>query len=131
MSQIVWWEIETPDPEAFQAFHGALWGWRFQRAFEDSELGADYWIIQSGGRGIGGLQRAATTTPPHPGSRLYLEVDDLEQSLRTVEKLGGRVDRRRTALGGDDRWFATATDPTGVTFGLWTEHPPPPHRAPG
>ncbi len=89
----MWWEIETPDPEAFQAFHGALWGWTFERAFEDSELEADYWIIQAGGRGIGGLQR------------------------------GGRVERRRTALGGDDRWYGTASDPTGVSFGLWTGNP--------
>ena len=123
MSQIVWWEIETPDPEAFQAFHGAMWGWTFERAFEDTELEADYWIIQAGGRGIGGLQRAATATPPHPGARLYVEVDDLEAALATVETRGGRVERRRTALGGDDRWYGTAWDPTGVSFGLWTEHP--------
>ena len=124
MSQIVWWEIETPDPETFQTFHGALWGWTFQRAFEDSDLDADYWIIEAAGKGIGGLQRAATTTPPHAGTRLYVEVDDLEQALRTVEEHGGRVERRRTALGGSDRWYGTASDPTGVTFGMWTEHPP-------
>jgi predicted enzyme related to lactoylglutathione lyase len=124
MSQIVWWEIETPDPEAFQAFHGPMWGWTFQRAFEDAELETDYWIIQAGGRGIGGLQRASTSTPPHPGARLYVEVDDLEAALQAVAERGGRVERRRTALGGDDRWYGTAADPTGVSFGLWTEHPP-------
>lgn len=123
MSRIVWWEIETPDPEACQRFHAAMWGWTFQRAFEDSELEADYWIIQSDGHGIGGLQRAATATPPHAGTRLYVEVDDLEATLGRVETNGGHIERHRTALGGEDRWYATASDPTGVTFGMWTAQP--------
>lgn len=120
---IVWWEIETPDPEAFQRFHAAMWGWTFERAFENSELKADYWIIQSGGRGIGGLQRAATTTAPHPGTRLYVEVDDLELALDEVQVHGGRVERRRTGLGGEDRWYGTVLDTSGVAFGLWTQNP--------
>jgi predicted enzyme related to lactoylglutathione lyase len=45
MASIVWWEIETPDPETFQGFHNTLWGWTFRPAFADSALGADYWII--------------------------------------------------------------------------------------
>jgi predicted enzyme related to lactoylglutathione lyase len=120
---IVWWEIETPDPESFRRFHGAMWGWEFARAFDDTELGADYWIISAGGPGIGGLQRSAANQPPRAGARLYLAVDDLELSLARCEELGGRTERARTALGGDDRWFATVLDPSGVSFGLWTEHP--------
>ncbi len=53
-----------------------------------SELEADSWIIGSGGRGLGGLQRAATSVPPHAGARLYVEVDDLEQTLVKVEAFG-------------------------------------------
>jgi predicted enzyme related to lactoylglutathione lyase len=124
MSQIVWWEIETPAPEAFQRFHQTLWGWTFEPAFHDTDLGADYWLIKAGGRSIGGLQRAGTDARPHAGTRLYVEVADLEEVLRQVRALGGQVERARTELGGDDRWFATALDPTGVSFGMWTAHPP-------
>jgi predicted enzyme related to lactoylglutathione lyase len=123
MSHIVWWEIETPDPEAFQGFHGAMWGWTFAPAFADGELDADYWVIRVGDEGIGGLQRSASGDPPRAGVRLYVEVPDLEASLRRVQSLGGRVERPRTELGGDDRWFATAVDPTGISFGLWTANP--------
>jgi predicted enzyme related to lactoylglutathione lyase len=126
MSQIVWWEIETRAPDVFQEFHGALWGWRFEPAFADTELDADYWIIKVDGRSIGGLQRAASDAHPQAGTRLYVEVDDLESVLRDVQGRGGLVERTRTALGGDDRWFATALDPTGVSFGMWTAHPAPP-----
>ena len=120
MPEIVWWEIETPAPERFQEFHGALWGWTFEPAFADMELGADYWIIRSGDRGLGGLQRAATSAVPHAGARLYLEVGDLEATLRRVTTLGGQTERERTPLGGADRWFAIVRDPSGISFGLWT-----------
>jgi predicted enzyme related to lactoylglutathione lyase len=123
MSQIVWWEIETPAPEAFQRFHGAMWGWAFEPAFANTELEADYWIIKVGDSSIGGLQRSASDLRPHAGARLYVDVADLEEVLRQVQALGGRVERTRTELGGDDRWFATALDPTGVSFGMWTANP--------
>jgi predicted enzyme related to lactoylglutathione lyase len=124
MSQILWWEIETRAPEVFQEFHGALWGWTFEPAFAGTELGADYWLIKAGDHSIGGLQRSAAADPPHAGTRLYVEVADLEQVLRDVEARGGQAERGRTALGGDDRWFAIALDPTGISFGMWTAHGP-------
>jgi predicted enzyme related to lactoylglutathione lyase len=121
---IVWWEIETSEPEAFQRFHADLFGWSFAPAFADTDLGADYWIIQTDGRGIGGLQRADAGAPsPSAGVRMYLETDDLEATLLRVEGRGGTVERGRTALGGDDRWFAVFRDPVGVSFGLWTAEP--------
>lgn len=126
MAGIVWWEIETADPERFQRFHAALSGWSFEPAFGDTDLGADYWIIRHGDRGIGGLQRAARSAPaPAVGTRVYLAVDDLEAALERVVQLGGEVERSRIALGGDDRWFGAYRDPTGVSFGLWTEVPGP------
>jgi len=126
MPGIVWWEVETVEPERFQRFHAALSGWTFVPAFEDTELGADYWIIQQDGQGIGGLQRApASAAAPSAGTRVYLEVDDLEATLDRAAELGGTVERTRVALGGDDRWFGVFRDPAGVSFGLWTERPAP------
>ena len=120
---MVWWEVETTDPELFQQFHAALSGWSFEPAFADTELGADYWIIKANDRGIGGLQRAdQSASPPSAGPRLYVAVDDLEAALDRVVELGGLVERSRVALGGDDRWFGIFRDPTGVSFGMWTEH---------
>lgn len=125
MSKIVWWEVETPEPEAFQRFHAAMWGWDFKPAFVDTELDADYWVIKVGGEPIGGLQRAASDVRPRAGTRVYVEVADLEATLRKVLALGGQVERDRTELGGDDRWFATALDPTGISFGMWTPNDAP------
>lgn len=124
MAGIVWWEIETADPELFQQFHASLSGWTFEPAFADTDLGTDYWIIHHDGRDIGGLQRASSTAAaPSVGTRVYLAVEDLEEALEQVVELGGTVERPRLALGGDDRWFGTYHDPTGVSFGLWTANP--------
>lgn len=123
MSGIVWWEIVTRDPERFQVFHGALWGWTFRREFEgpEAELEADYWLVSAGDHVIGGLQRAASTdADPAVGTRLYVEVDELEATFDAVVSAGGSVEQVRTALGGDDRWYGTIVDPTGVSLGLWT-----------
>jgi predicted enzyme related to lactoylglutathione lyase len=49
-------------------------------------------------------------------------------TLRRVEALGGRIERTRTEMGGDDRWFALALDPSGASFGMWTERGPHPVR---
>jgi predicted enzyme related to lactoylglutathione lyase len=121
---IVWWEVETPDPDAFRHFHGAMWGWRFERAFQDSELNRDYWLIRDGEAVVGGLQRAVDPVAPHAGVRFYLEVEDLEERLRDAQERGARIERHRTELGGDDRWFANILDPSGVSVGLWTAAPP-------
>jgi predicted enzyme related to lactoylglutathione lyase len=126
MSGIVWWEIVTPDPERFQAFHGQLWGWTFRTEFEgpEAEIDYDYWLVLTGEDVIGGLQRAAPGDPPPAvGTRLYVEVDDLEATFDQVIAAGGSIERPRTALGGDDRWFGTILDPTGVSLGVWTSNP--------
>jgi predicted enzyme related to lactoylglutathione lyase len=122
VADVVWWEIETPAPEHFQEFHGALWGWTFEPAFRDTALGADYWIIKEGDKSLGGLQRAATSAAPHAGARIFVEVADLEATLRQVTAIGGQIERERTALGGTDGWFAIVRDPSGTSFGLWTSN---------
>lgn len=124
---VVWWEIESPDPDRTQRFYGALFGWTFRRAFDepDSELGRRYWIIERAGNGIGGLQESR----PGPSAadsrvRLYVQVDDLEATLSRALALGATRERSRTFLGTDDFWFANVRDPAGISLGLWTDRPP-------
>lgn len=120
---VVWWEIETPDPAGTQAFYGTLFGWTFERAFDgpESEVGRDYWLVRHEGSGIGGLQAARPGQPaPSAGVRLYVRVDDLEATVERAVTLGATVERGRTLLGGDDFWFANVRDPQAVSLGLWT-----------
>lgn len=121
---MVWWEIETAEPERFQDFHSTLWSWTFEPTFANTSLGADYWLIKVDSAAIGGLQRSLKPiTPSAGGTRIYFEVDDLEAAFVAVAQGGGTIERRRTELGGDDRWFGIYRDPTGTAFGLWTANP--------
>jgi predicted enzyme related to lactoylglutathione lyase len=125
--EVVWWEIESPDPDRTQRFYGALFGWEFRRAFDEpnSELGRRYWIVERDGNGIGGLQESQLgTAPANAGVRLYVQVDDLEATLSRAVELGATSERPRTFLGTDDFWFANVRDPAGISLGLWTSRPP-------
>lgn len=124
MHEMVWFEFVTPDPESFMQFHGALSGWTFERDFEESDLVYDYWIVRHGGRAVGGLQQQTDASgSTRATTRVYFEVDDLEDWLGRAVTLGGVVERARTDLGPADRWFATFRDPSGVSVGLWTNSP--------
>ena len=125
--EVVWWEIESPDPDRTQGFYRALFGWGFRRAFDepDSELGRRYWIVERGGVGIGGLQESQPTlSPAHAAVRLYVEVDDLEATLSRAVELGatserGRHPRNRRLL------VRERARSHGDLTGLWTRRPPP------
>jgi predicted enzyme related to lactoylglutathione lyase len=118
MPQLVWWEIETPNPDAFREFHTAMWGWTFAPAVADSGASAEYWVIMQDGYRIGGLQRAEVSSAPHPGTRIYFQVPDLGAALRRARDLGARTERGRSGLTGTDGWFATVVDPSGISIGL-------------
>jgi uncharacterized protein len=126
-SEVVWWEIESPDPDRTMTFYGALFGWEFRRAFDEpnSELERRYWIVERAGDGIGGLQESRQAARAgDAGVRLYVEVDDLEGTLSRAVELGATSERGRTFLGTDDFWFANVRDPTGISLGLWTSRSP-------
>lgn len=122
VNDVVWWEIETSEPEEFQRFHAALSDWTFTPAFDGTELRADYWVIQRDGSDVGGLQRGTAPTES-AGTRIYLLAEDLEAMLDRIVELGGRIERPRVALE-RTQWFALFRDSAGVVLGLWTANPP-------
>jgi predicted enzyme related to lactoylglutathione lyase len=80
--------------------------------------------IGSSGKATGGSEGCKRGSPdrlPQAGTRLYWRVEDLEGVLDRARALGAVVERERTELGGDDRWFATLLDPAGVSLGFWTD----------
>ncbi len=122
MVDLAWWEVETPWPDRFREFHGAMWGWTFEPAFEDAGIGR-YWIVKEHmSATIGGLWESAALRPPVAGARMYLVVEDLEATLAYAVGHGASIERQRTGLGGDDRWFAIFRDPAGVSWGIWTDN---------
>lgn len=121
---ITWWEIQVPDLGQGKAFYGGVFGWTFKPWMDDYEG------IHADDEMIGGLRRAdgdpagrdvhvCFTVDYHGDER----DDTLEQSLQKVEKHGGKVVLPRTEISPDMGWYATAADPSGITFDLWTGKP--------
>ena len=113
-------EIFAEDPAPLAEFYRGLFGWKIEQA-----PGIDYYVIDTGGAGIGG---GLTVRPiPEPRSWVhYVSVESVDDSLAQVVALGGSVLRDKTAVP-RTAWYAVAADPQGNVFALWQ---PDPHAFP-
>ena len=121
MLEPVWWEIESGGSRWFQECSPVTFSDGGLRRLPGHEW-RRVLIVRS--RGDTFHRRTPEGSPRPPvqprwAPDIYSDVDDLEKTLTQVVRLGGKVERSRTHLGGDDRWLATFTDPYGVSIGLW------------
>jgi len=122
-SPVDWFEVMGSDAARTQQFYAVLFGWTLDYAgFPDYavvDTGTDRGIV--GGLG-GGLESRWAT--------IYAAVDDLDQTLRRAEKLGGsRVSdpgvpalksaARMARFGSVDHKTAAFCDPAGNVFGIY------------
>ena len=114
---ISWWEIDVPDIGKATAFYSAIPGWQLA-PMEGYE---GYVIVNAGGVGIGALQASQDAEPAGRGTRLYIEVSDLEDALARVQQGGGTVEQGRMPVPGD-QWVGTARDPFGNRIGFATNN---------
>jgi predicted enzyme related to lactoylglutathione lyase len=115
---IGWWEIDVPDIGRAQQFYGAVTPWNLQ----PMEGFAGYVIVNIGGVGVGALQETKDGGPSGRGTRLYIEVSDLEDTLARCGQSGGTVEQERMSVPGD-QWIGTARDPFGNRIGFVTSNP--------
>lgn len=116
---VTWWEIDVPDAAQAQKFYEAVSpAWTFQpmEGFEG------YVIVNVAGTGVGALQTSTDSEPSGRGTRLYVEVPNLENTLARVREGGGRVEQERMPIPGD-QWIGTARDPFGNRIGFVTNNP--------
>ena len=100
--------VDAPDPDAANAFFGALLGWRTH------ESGQGFHIENVSPPG--GIDGSAT----EPGVTLYLRVDDALALGQRVRELGGTVVSEELHPSGGS---VTCRDPQGVPFVLWQPAP--------
>ena len=58
---------------------------------------------------------------PDERTRTYIMVDSITESLKRIERAGGKVVTPRTDIGPGMGAFAAFTDPVGNEFGLYEE----------
>jgi predicted enzyme related to lactoylglutathione lyase len=117
---VTWWELQVSDLEPARAFYGAVFGWTFQ------PFGDDFLMASApDGTPLGGLDGGTGKgeSPAGRGVRVYVQVEDLEATLAKVTAAGGAVTTPRTVITEEYGWFATFTDPSGLTLGLVSSNP--------
>jgi predicted enzyme related to lactoylglutathione lyase len=105
-------EIPATDVQASAAFYQAVFGWRI-RTRDNGSVAFDDGVEVSGTWVAGGPPAA------DPGLLVYVMVDDVEATMRTIEANGGRIVQ---AIGGDaPEITARFRDPAGNVLGLYQQ----------
>jgi len=116
-----WVEIRTADIQRTGRFYADLFGWQVMENLEVD--GTGYWIFDTGNvPRVENLRRGAfwlRSSPEAPRTVLYVQVEDIDVTLRKVVELGGEVVCPKVPQGSSFR--AEFRDPGGNLLALWQE----------
>jgi len=113
MPQEIHFDIPIDQPDRAQQFYCQLFGWTMQKA-PGHDL--EYWVVRaSEGDALGGLVLRGA---PNHATVNYYTVLSIDEALRKVQELGGRVTVPKAAIP-HVGYNAQCTDTEGNTFGLW------------
>ena len=117
MPREIHFDIPINEPERAERFYNRLLGWTMQKAPVPN---LEYWVIRAPqGEALGGLIKR---TAPGQSTINYYTVASIDESLRNVEKLGGKVTVPKAAIP-HVGYNAQCVDTEGNTFGLWENAP--------
>ena len=116
-------EIYAEHPATLAGFYRELFGWTIDKA-----PGIDYYMIQTAPTEARGIRGGLTYRPiPEPRSWVhYVSVETLDETIESVQRLGGTVLRPKSAVP-KMAWYAVVADPEGNIFAIWQ---PDPHAFP-
>jgi predicted enzyme related to lactoylglutathione lyase len=120
--EIVHIELPATDGSEASQFYSNVFGWKRQ-SFAGEPY--DYWMFQPEGGPGGGFNPVGDegVIPTKPGDvLLYIDTDNIEDSLSKVESEGGKTLIPRKEITGMG-WYAIFTDPTGNRVGLFQGSP--------
>jgi uncharacterized protein len=115
----IWYELMTTDADAAAAFYEKILPWTVGNQ-------PDYREIQATEGGIGGilpLTAEMTAGGARPAWVAYINVDDVDKAVTSVEHGGGKVCMSARDLPGIGR-FAMVSDPQGAAFYVMKPVPP-------
>jgi len=117
---IVHFEIPADDVEKLRKFYTKLFGWKIERLPGPME----YWEIETvpvdkKGKLLRPGVNGGMIKRQHPGHRPvnYVAVESVEDSIKKIEALGGKVLMPTTEIPGIG-WWALALDPEGNQFAM-------------
>ncbi len=110
-----WNELASTNIEAAKQFYTELFGWKLK---EGNVEGMNYSEIVAGGRAVGGMYQTTPECGNAPSHWMpYVAVDDVDETVKRVEALGGKVCVPPTDIPNTGR-FAVINDPSGATLSI-------------
>lgn len=110
-----WNELMTTDVEGATTFYGRLFGWQYE-AFPMNDM--TYHVIRAGNEEAGGIMSIPPQAEGHPPAwGIYVTVDNVDESAKLAEKLGGKIHLPPTDIAGVGR-FAVIQDPQGAFISI-------------
>lgn len=116
MNRVTHFEIYTEQPEKVQPFYRDVFGWSFTK-FEGGPM--EYSLVTTGDDKDPGINGGLTRPRPgqSPGTINTVAVKSLEESIKKIEKSGGKICVPKMAIP-KVGWLAYAEDPAGNVFGV-------------
>ncbi|HEY4612742.1 MAG TPA: VOC family protein [Bacteroidota bacterium] len=114
MNNFTFVEIPALDLKKAEAFFSKIFDWELEpmRGFPEMLT------ITNPGQGPGGLIFRTKAIPKKPGVLVHIQVDDIDEKLRAIEKAKGKTILPKTLIPGQG-WYAYFTTPDGCTLALW------------
>ncbi|MCW2766725.1 MAG: hypothetical protein JWO11_2684 [Nocardioides sp.] len=111
----IWIELYTEDTQAAAAFYGELFGWT---TVEGGPAYGGYVTFQRNGEPVAGLMRNDGTTGGLNSWSVYLESNDVADTVGMAEANGGEIEIEPMQVG-ELGHMAFVTDPSGARVGVW------------
>ncbi|MCE9500711.1 MAG: VOC family protein [Leptospira sp.] len=115
LGDVRWTELNTTNDSAALSFYQKLFGWK-SRPMDMGPQGI-YHIISQNGKDIGGITKIQNPNQP-TGWLTYFYSDNVDESNKEAEALGGKTLMPPTEIPGANTRMAIMVDPTGVMFAL-------------
>jgi predicted enzyme related to lactoylglutathione lyase len=117
---IGWFEIYVSDFDEAIKFYGGIFDWEFKQSQSTNSL---YWNIFTGKDSVGG-GFMKKSKPEHDGNAviIYIEVDNIEDTLKKVTTLGGKVSTTKTLISDVAGSYGLFNDTNGNLIGLWSKN---------
>lgn len=105
-------EIFSKDLKASKKFYEDIFGWKVKTELEEMP---DYATFMDTAENGGGFTSEAD------GIFFYIEVDDIEATLKKIENAGGKIVVPKTIITEEIGYFAVFTDTSDTKIGLWSK----------
>ncbi len=115
---IGWFEIKVSDFERAKNFYSKLFNWEFKLSQASKTI---YWNIYTGENSVGGGFTRRELESTGQSIIIYIEVEDIEETLKKAVELGGKIEEHKTLISESAGYFGLFRDLDNNLIGLWSK----------